>query len=208
MATSVVLFPLGCKTGQVGIDHGKNKALKRTKNRSLHWNDSRYGGEFLMLLSITLSLLIATLLSLCCTRFFWSVNHELSFITNTGLSREVLEMLEYEHGAFHWYAADFNDAEDRNLAVAVLKAYKDGGNINEAATDILPAAFEICEPHCEIIEDVNLHVDEDGVYYAHFSECGVCDQLFDMEDIEEDDREPESSKEDFFDALFGHRGGV
>jgi hypothetical protein len=119
-------------------------------------------------------------------------------ITNTGVIRDVQEILEYETGLMNFYAIDFENCADRDLVVVLLRVHNAGGNINEAAATYLPPSFEVCEEHSLTTTDVD--VDEDGVYFAHLATCEVCNTVHDLEEINHDTQEPDYSKEDLRDA--------
>jgi len=149
------------------------------------------------MLLIILQLLLASLLA-GCVRFHWGAQHRLEMITNTGVIRDVQEILEYETGLMNFYAVDFENCADRDLAVVLLQVHNAGGNISESAAIYLPPAFEVCEEHCTTTTDVD--VDEDGVYYAHLATCEVCNTVHDLEEINHDTQEPDYSKEDLIEA--------
>ena len=149
-----------------------------------------------MLLNIVL--LLVPILLASCVRFHWGAQHRLEMITNTGVIRDVQEILEYETGLMNFYAVDFENCADRDLAVVLLQVHNAGGNISESAAIYLPPAFEVCEEHCTTTTDVD--VDEDGVYYAHLARCEVCNTVHDLEEINHDTQEPDYSKEDLIEA--------
>ena len=149
------------------------------------------------MLLIILQLLLASLLATC-VRFHWGAQHRLEMITNTGVIRDVQEILEYETGLMNFYAIDFENCADRDLAVVLLRVHNAGGNINEAAATYLAPSFEVCEEHSLTTTDVD--VDEDGVYFAHLATCEVCNTVHDLEEIHHDAQEPDYSKEDLMEA--------
>ena len=150
-----------------------------------------------MLLNILL-LLLAPILLASCVRFHWGAQHRLEMITNTGVIRDVQEILEYETGLMNFYAVDFENCADRDLAVVLLQVHNAGGNISESAAIYLPPSFEVCEEHSLTTTDVD--VDEDGVYFAHLATCEICKTVHDLEEVNHYTQEPDYSKEDLMEA--------
>lgn len=126
-------------------------------------------------------------------RFIWGMDHELLFITNTGAIRSVPEVLQHEPFILSGYAIDFEDPEDRNLAVAVLKGHANGDDINIIAGKLLPPGYEVCELFCSHYEEIE--DDEDGCWVIPMAECGICNAHYNLSEPYEEP-EQENSKED------------
>ncbi|MGB1955563.1 MAG: hypothetical protein ACPHUK_08200 [Candidatus Poseidoniaceae archaeon] len=152
-------------------------------------------------LAIIILFFVAPLTVACSERrFIWSMDHELLFITNTGTIRSVPEVLQHEPFILSGYAVDFEDHDDRNLAVAVLKGHANGDDINIIAGELLPPGYEVCEQFCSHFEEIE--EDEDGCWVIPIAECGICDAHYDLsepefepdtEDSNEDEAEWESN---------------
>ena len=150
-------------------------------------------------LAIIILFFVAPLTVACSERrFIWSMDHELLFITNTGTIRSVPEVLQHEPFILSGYAVDFEDHDDRNLAVAVLKGHANGDDINIIAGELLPPGYEVCEQFCSHFEEIE--EDEDGCCYTHgrmYLRCALrpSEPEFepDTEDFNEDEAEWESN---------------
>tara|TARA_B100000683_G_scaffold273943_1_gene320827 strand:+ start:2013 stop:2480 length:468 start_codon:yes stop_codon:yes gene_type:complete len=121
------------------------------------------------------------------------MDHELLFITNTGAIRSVPEVLQHEPFILSGYAIDFEDPEDRNLAVAVLKGHANGDDINIIAANLLSPGYEVCEIFCSHYEEIE--DDEDGCWVIPMAECGICNAHYNLSEPDEEP-EHENSKED------------
>lgn len=145
-------------------------------------------------LAIIILFFVAPLTVACSERrFIWSMDHELLFFTNTGTIRSVPEVLQHEPFILSGYAVDFEDPDDRNLAVAVLKGHANGDDINIIAGELLPPGYEVCEQFCSHFEEIE--EDEDGCWVIPIAECGICDAYYDLSEPDEEP-EPENSKQD------------
>lgn len=154
--------------------------------------------------ALTISVLLAGLLLLTCTgrRFVWNLNHRLALITNVGAIRDVDDILAHEVGLMRFYAVDLPDEEDRNLAVALLRAHEAGHSLPHTAAPYMDDSFDMCEPHLEFVDTVD--EDEDGVYFIYQGHCDVCGKVYDMSQVG-DGPEPEWSREDEMEFLEAQR---